>query len=63
MMNPYVCERLGIERMAEALRAAEDARRVRLAESGRGEESTGFWSKVGGRVMPDAAGAREVPGL
>jgi len=63
MMNHYVNERLGLERMAEALRAAEDARRARLAEAGQDGGSEGFWSKVGGRMMPDAAGAREVPGL
>jgi hypothetical protein len=63
MINHYVSERLGLERMAEALRVAEDARRARLAEAGQSEERKGFWSTVGGRMMPDAAGAREVPSL
>jgi hypothetical protein len=63
MMNHYVTERLGFQRMDEALRAAEDERQVRLAEAGQHDRADGLWSKVGGRMMPDAAGARKVPSL
>lgn len=63
MMSHYVAERLGLQRMNEALRAAEDERRAQLAEAGQGDNSGRIWSKVGGRMMPDATGAREVPSL
>ena len=62
MMNNYfVTERLAQEHVNEVLREADRARLARLAETN-GERNT-IWSKVRGKVMPDAAGAREVPSL
>ena len=63
VISHYVAERLGLQRMNEALRAAEDERRVQLAEAGQGDRLGRNWSKVAGRMMPDATGAREVPSL
>ena len=61
-MNYFVNERLGLQRMNEAMKEADHARLVRMAESshGRDPNRTSF---LRGKVMPDAAGAREVPSL
>lgn len=65
MNNYFVAERLGQEHVREALREADRARLARLAQAD-GERNS-IWSTVRemvrGKVMPDAAGAREVPGL
>ena len=61
MNNYFVVERLGQQRIDEALREADRARLAKLAETDR--TSNPVWSKVSGKVMLDAAGAREVPSL
>lgn len=61
MNNYFLVERLGQQRINEALREADRARLAKLAETDR--KSDPVWSKVRGEVMPDAAGAREVPSL
>ena len=61
MNNYYVVERLSQQRINEALREADRARLAKLAETDR--TSNPVWSKVSGKVMLDAAGAREVPSL
>lgn len=60
-INYFVNERLGLQRMNEAMREADHTRLVRMAESSRDQDPDR--SSVRGRVMPDAAGAREVPSL
>ncbi len=59
--NYFVTERLSWEHAAEALRNADRARLVKLAETS--DDGQWSWSKARGKVMPDAAGAREVPSL
>jgi len=61
MNNYFVNERLGLQRMSEAIREADHARLVRAAEATREEsqERNPFM----GKVTPDAASAREVPSL
>ena len=62
--NYFVVERLGCEHLAEALREADRSRLARLAETARRRMEKVSWSKIRGRVMmPDAAGAREMPSL
>lgn len=61
MNNYFVMERLGEEHMKEAMREADRARMARQARTSPEQDS--LWSKVRGKVMPDAAGAREVPSL
>ncbi|HEY6102856.1 MAG TPA: hypothetical protein VI007_06485 [bacterium] len=60
-INYFVNERLGLQRMNEAMREADHARLVRMAESSHDQDPDR--SSFRGRVMPDAAGAREVPSL
>jgi hypothetical protein len=61
MDNYFVNERLGRQRMSEAMREADHVRLVRMAESS-GDRDT-VQNEFRGKVIPDAAGAREVPGL
>ena len=59
-INYFVIERLGLQRMNEAIREADRARLVRMAESNHDQDPD---RSLRGKVMPDAAGAREVPSL
>jgi hypothetical protein len=61
MSNYFVTERLGQERMAEALREAHHSRLARLAEENR--ERSLERRQPERKVVPNAAGAREVPSL
>lgn len=73
MVNEFLLQRLGWQRLQEDLRIAEQQRLVREAE-GRSRESV--WAKItrllsegtattddGGRIPPDAPRAGEMPGL
>lgn len=61
MNNYFVNERLGRQRMNEALREADRVRLVRMAEAR--NELDPDRNKFRGKVIPDAAGAREVSSL
>ena len=75
MENPYVMEMLNRQRIEEILHTADQDRLIRQAEDRDREQP--LWKRVlawaagtgayavqdGGRIGPDATGAREVPGL
>ena len=61
MHNYLIVEPLGQQHVEESLREADRARLVRLAETDR--EPHSVRKQTRGGMMPDAAGARQVPSL